>query len=184
MKVIGISTSPRKDSNGKIALETALEAASAKGADTELIDAQKLTISPCQADDYCKTHGGKCAIQDDMQNIYKAIEEADGIIIATPIYFTDVTAQAKIIIDRLYAYFMSEEHKNLFASKKVAFITTNGVAPVEAFEASVKTQLGAFEMLGFQTVGFEALTDDNVPGAVKDKEDQLALAKKVGESVL
>ena len=80
MKVLGINTSPRELSNVKIALEAALDAASAKGAETEIVDVNKLTITPCQGDNYCKEHDSECALNDDMQDIYQKIEEADGII--------------------------------------------------------------------------------------------------------
>ena len=80
MKVLGINSSPREESNVRIALEAALEAAGAKGAETEIIDINALAISPCQADNYCKEHDSECALHDEMDDIYKKIEEADGII--------------------------------------------------------------------------------------------------------
>ena len=91
MKIIGINTSPREGSNVRIALENALEASKAKGAETEIFDINKMNITACQGDNYCKSHEGKCAVDDDMQKIYKAIEEADGVILATPVYFFDVS---------------------------------------------------------------------------------------------
>ena len=64
-------------SNCKIALEKALEAAEAEGAEIQLIDSNKLNISACQGDNYCKAHEGKCAIDDDMTQIYQAIEDVE-----------------------------------------------------------------------------------------------------------
>lgn len=184
MKVLGINSSPREESNVRIALEAALEAAGAKGAETEIIDVNGLAISPCQADNYCKEHDSECALNDDMADIYKKMEEADGIILATPIYFFDITAQAKTVIDRLYCYFMNEKYSELFSNKNVAIIATNGGAPVEAFEGSLKTQMVAFETLGFKTGDILVLGDNNIPGAIKEKEDQLEKAKALGENLL
>lgn len=183
MKILGINTSPRNESNVKIAMETALYAASEKGADTMIISTNRLNIRPCQADDYCKSHNGSCALQDNMQAIYKKIEESDIIVLGTPIYFSDVSAQAKLIIDRLYSYFMNDDYKKLFSSKKVAFITSNGVAPEESFENSLKTQMNAFEMVGFKTGDVLSLHDNNVPGAINDKEDQLNQAEEFGRNL-
>jgi len=71
------------------------------GAETELLTIWDKNIKPCDGCYSCaKT--GKCHIKDDMQEIYLKLLEADGIIWGTPVYFFDVTAQAKILIDRSY----------------------------------------------------------------------------------
>ena len=184
MKVLGINTSPRNASNVRIALETALEAASSKGAETEIVDINKLSITPCQGDNYCKEHDSQCALNDDMVDIYEKIEQADGIILASPIYFCDVNAQAKLVIDRLYSYFMDENFSQLFSDKKVSIIATNGAAPVEAFESSLNTQMAAFTVLGFNAGDIAVFGDNNVPGAIKDKEDQLQKAREIGENLI
>lgn len=184
MKVLGINTSPRNASNVRIALETALEAASSKGAETEIVDINKLTITPCQGDNYCKEHDSQCALNDDMVEIYEKIEQADGIILASPIYFCDVNAQAKLVIDRLYSYFMDDNFSQLFSNKKVSIIATNGAAPAEAFESSLNTQMAAFTVLGFNAGDITVFGDNNVPGAIKDKEDQLQKAREIGENLI
>lgn len=184
MKIIGISTSPRPGSNVKIALQTALEVAETKGAQTELINVAQLKISPCIGDDFCKGHEGKCVLDDDMSQIYEKILEADAIIIGTPIYFFDVTAQAKTVIDRLYAFFMQEAIAEKLSSKTISIIATNGSAPAEAIMPSLKVQAEGFKLLGFNIGDIELLGDNNIPEAIKEKEDQLAKAKAVGENLV
>lgn len=184
MKILGINTSPREVSNVRIALEAALDGASEKGAETEIVDVNKLTITPCQGDNYCKEHDSECALNDDMQDIYQKIEQADGIILASPIYFCDVNAQAKLVIDRLYSYFMNPKYGELFSNKKVSIIATHGAAPLEAFEGSLNTQMAAFEVLGFKTGDIINLDDNNVPGAINDKEEQLQKAREIGENLI
>ena len=184
MKVLGINTSPRKESNVRIALETALKALEAKDVECEIVDVNAMVISPCQGDNYCTEHESQCALNDDMVEIYEKIEEADGIILASPIYFCDVNAQAKAVIDRLYSYFMDETYQELFSSKKVSIIATHGAAPLEAFESSLNTQMAAFQILGFQAGDILALNDNNVPGSIKDKAEQLKQASELGEKLL
>ncbi|HII09298.1 MAG TPA: flavodoxin family protein [Methanosphaera sp.] len=183
MKIVGINTSPREGSNCKIALEKALEAAEAEGAQTQLINSNPLTISACQGCNYCKAHEGKCVIEDDMTQIYEAIEEADGIIFSIPVYFFDINAQMKIIIDRLYAYFQSPFMEK-FADKKVSFILSQGTPDPEAFKAGLEKQYGAFKFLGFQLADLVVLGDNNIPGAINEKEDQLAQVAEVGKNIL
>lgn len=183
MKIVGINTSPRDVSNCKIALEKALESAASEGAETELINSNKLNITACQGDNYCKAHEGKCAIDDDMTQIYKAIEEADGIIFAIPVYFFDVNAQMKLIIDRLYSYFQFP-FAETYGTKKVSFIVSQGTPDPEAFKAALEIQFGAFKFLGFELGDLVVLTDNNVPAAINEKEDQIAQVVEVGKNIV
>ena len=104
MKVLGITCSPRKQGNTEILVQEALTSAKDCGAETELLTVWDKDVKPCDGCHSCmKT--GKCHIKDDMQDIYLKLLDADGIIWGTPVYFFDVTAQAKILIDRSYALF-------------------------------------------------------------------------------
>lgn len=183
MKILGINASPRNGSNVKAALEIVLEEAKTNGAEGEIIDVNGLTISPCQADNYCKEHDGECALNDDMQDIYQKLEECDVVILGSPIYFGDVTAQAKLVIDRLYSYFMNEKYGKLFADKKAHIISSSGAAPAEAFIGSLNTQMNAFATVGFQTGEIITLEGNNVPGEVKDKQDQVDQLKALAASL-
>ncbi len=183
MKIIGISASPRDDSNSKLALEKALEAASAKGAETQIFELNKLNITACQGDNYCKAHEGKCAIDDDMQEIYKAIEEADGLILAAPIYFFDLNATAKLFIDRLYSYYLFP-FAETYGTKKFSMIISQGESDENAFKIPVETQAKSFDVLGFDVKDIAYLIDNNVPGSVLEKEDQIEKAIELGENIV
>jgi len=83
-------------------LGKAFEGSRQLGADTELYRVAGKNISPCDGCGSCfKT--GECHIQDDMQDLYKKMLEADGIIFGTPVYFYNMTAQGKTAIDRTIA---------------------------------------------------------------------------------
>ena len=91
--------SPRKNSNTEILLKKALEAAEDAGAETEIINLGNAEIEPCIACDICKSTG-ECAIYDDMREITRKLENAQGIIIGSPVYFGNVTSQMKMFMDR------------------------------------------------------------------------------------
>jgi multimeric flavodoxin WrbA len=99
MKVLGISTSPRENSNSDILLRKTLSGASAAGAEAEYLRLCKFNIAPCSACGACYTTG-ECPVGDDFQAVLPKILAADRIIFATPIFFMSVCAQAKILIDR------------------------------------------------------------------------------------
>ena len=102
MKVLGIYGSPRKGGNSDQLLDKALEGARSIGAEIATVYARKLKMSGCIECGGCdKT--GTCVVKDDMQLVYPLMDEADVIIIASPIFFYGLTSQVKAIIDRSQA---------------------------------------------------------------------------------
>ncbi|MFC1942555.1 flavodoxin family protein [Chloroflexota bacterium] len=102
MRILGIVGSPRKDGNTELMVKAALETAKETGAETDLFLISEKNVTACDACDSC-LRTGFCHIKDDMQELYQKLEWADGIIFGTPVYFSNVTAQAKAIIDRTFA---------------------------------------------------------------------------------
>lgn len=103
MKIVGISGSPRANGNTDILVQEALKAASEMSVKTEFIPLSGKKIKPCNGCGTCRTESSKgiCAIKDDdVPRIYEAMKEADGIIVASPVYFLSVTAQIKALFDR------------------------------------------------------------------------------------
>ena len=118
MKIIGIVCSPRKGGNTEILISRALEGAKEAGAEeTEIIHLSGKHINPCDACNACEKTG-KCHLQDDMQDIYIKLLDADGIIIGTPVYFWSVSAQAKALMDRTYCFAFA--HRAIWRGDKTA----------------------------------------------------------------
>ena len=114
MKVIGISGSPRKEGNTEIAVGLALEEIGKQGIDTELISLAGEEIAPCRACMSCK-RGPKCAIEDDFQQIFEQIVEAEGLIVGSPVYFGSATPETMALLDRLG--YVARNNDNLLRRK-------------------------------------------------------------------
>ncbi len=99
MKVLGIAGSPRRDGNTDLLLAEFMRGAVSKGAEVKTIYPNQLKITPCQHCDACLKEG-KCRIQDDMQQIYAELEQADVIVLASPVQFSGPPAPVKAMIDR------------------------------------------------------------------------------------
>jgi len=119
MKILGIVCSPRKGGNTEILVTEALEAAREAGGETELVLVGDKNIAPCDGCGSCHETGA-CKIKDDMQAIYDQLEQADGIILGTPVYFLNVSAQAKAVMDRTYAFLSSRKLRGKVAAAVVA----------------------------------------------------------------
>jgi multimeric flavodoxin WrbA len=102
MKVIGISGSPRKSGNSEILLQHALEPFKENKWDVVPFLLSEKDVAPCTGCDDC-SQSGKCTKKDDMDLLYKAFATCDAVIIASPVYYRNVTSQLKAVIDRSYA---------------------------------------------------------------------------------
>ncbi|MGB9937044.1 MAG: flavodoxin family protein [Methanobacterium sp.] len=99
VKIIGIIGSPRRDGNTSYLVEKALESAAEVGAEVDAYNLGEMELEPCNACDICKMTG-ECPKDDGINEILLKMQEADGFIIGSPVYFGNVTAQLKILIDR------------------------------------------------------------------------------------
>jgi len=99
MRIVGLVGSPRPGMNTDTLVREALRGAESEGASTEILYLNRLDIRPCQA---CRKHPAPnhCFFFDDMQKVYEMLENADGIILGSPIYYGTVSAQTKRMIDR------------------------------------------------------------------------------------
>lgn len=122
MKIVGIQSSPRgKHSTTLKLLNAALDGASEEGADIESIDIAKMKIKYCTACNSCH-ETGMCTIKDDYEIVLKKLLAADGIVLSSPNYITNVTAQLKTMFDRSPLVI----HEQLFDGKYGLSLTTAG----------------------------------------------------------
>jgi multimeric flavodoxin WrbA len=101
MKIVGISSSPRGRKSRTLSLvKGVLDGAREKGAFVELINIGALSIGFCDACEGCGK-SGKCHIPDDFPGVLDQIMEADGIVLGSPVYVDNISAQMKALIDRM-----------------------------------------------------------------------------------
>ena len=100
MVILGIQGSPRKNGNSDYLLTTFLKACEAHGARTEVLRPHDLDIQPCKELIVCEKKGF-CPIKDQMETMgYEKVKQADAVVLASPVFFYGVSAQAKVFIDR------------------------------------------------------------------------------------
>jgi multimeric flavodoxin WrbA len=99
MMVLGISGSPKRAGNTEFLLGEALAVAKERKLDTQKLLCSDLNVRFCNDCGDC-SKGKPCPIEDDMMNILAALQKADGIIVASPVYFGCISAQLKAVFDR------------------------------------------------------------------------------------
>ncbi len=105
MKIIAFNGSPRKTWNTATLLQKVLDGAASKGAETELVHLYDLNYKGCVSCFACKYKDspsyGRCAVRDDLKPVFERIEEADAIVLGSPIYLGAATGEMRSFTERL-----------------------------------------------------------------------------------
>ncbi len=155
MKILCLLGSPRPKGNSATIAGRFLETAAGLGAETRTFALNRLTYRGCQACYTCKTKLDRCVLKDDLTEVLESVHWADTLVIATPVYYADVTGQLKCFIDRTYSFLKPDYITNSSASrlapgKKLVFIITQGQPDPERF-AKVPTRYGSIlKWYGFE----------------------------------
>ena len=104
MDILILNGSPREQGNTVTMIEAFSEGAKKNGHKITVVDVCKKNIAGCLGCEHCHTKGeGVCIQQDDMKEIYKALESAEMLVVASPIYYFGYTGQLQCAIHRTYA---------------------------------------------------------------------------------
>jgi multimeric flavodoxin WrbA len=153
-KILVVIGSPRRKGNSAALAKQVAAGAKETGAKVETVFLQGMNIQPCTACDACRKKLKKdCIIKDDMKALYPKIKAADGIVIASPIYWFTVSAQTKLFMDRWYA--LGGEDGYDLAGKKFAIALA--YADADPFTSgavnALRTFQDAFNFIGAEVVG-------------------------------
>ncbi|HXZ94530.1 MAG TPA: flavodoxin family protein [Dehalococcoidia bacterium] len=141
-QVLVILGSPRKKGNSFTLAAQIARGAKSAGAEVETVFLQGLKISPCKGCDTCqKPDSEGCATKDDMQKIYPKLIGADAWVIASPVYWFNMSAQTKTFMDRCYA--LTAYAQNPFVGKRIAIAMSYGDA--DPFRSGCVNALRAFQ---------------------------------------
>jgi multimeric flavodoxin WrbA len=167
-----------------ILVQKALEGAKAQGAETKIFYLNELKIRGCQACGSCKKTG-ECSIHDDMTEIFREINEADAIIIGSPVYFGRFTAQLAPVLDRLFAYLKSDFTSSLDANKKFSLVFTQGQPNVDLYLNTINGVAQSLSRIGFEA-GPKPLVGAGLGdvGATLKNENYLQTAFTIGKDLV
>jgi multimeric flavodoxin WrbA len=188
MKVLALYGSPRKDGNTSRLLQELVKGVREKGADATEIAVCDLTIQPCVADYSCgKT--GRCFIKDDMEIIYQHFMDHDCIVIAAPIFFYNVNAQTKTVIDRSQAlwarkYILKQPLTTGNKQKQGIFISVGATKGSKLFDGTLLTMKYFFDAVGAEF--YKSLLYKNIDAAGDIMKHPTALqeAYDLGQSLV
>lgn len=173
MKILAISGSPRLKGNTNFLVAQALEEAAGLGAQTEQIILTEHNVNPCLGHDNCASFEA-CTQKDDMSWIMDKFCEADGVILATPVYYYNVTAQMKAFIDRTYFLYKKDRTSG---ARAVGLIV---VAEQEGIEDTLYT-LKQFADWAFDAGESEMLVSSGYAGTTGEAAENPPLVEQARE---
>ena len=187
-KILVLLGSPRKKGNSTTLANQIIKGAEAAGAEVESIYLNGLEIKPCQGCYACKKENSKgCVVDDDMQSLYPKIIASDAMVIATPVYWFNMTAQIKIFMDRCFGLFDAEFTVNPLYKKQIAIAMSYG--DTDPFNSGCVNALrsfqDAFRYVGAKMVGMVYGSAEE-PGEISSNaalmQQAEALGKKIGRA--
>lgn len=166
MKIVALLGSPRVNGNTSYLTDQALAEAGRLGIETEKIVLAQYQIHPCQGHDGCEDFAS-CPQEDDTEIVVQKLFEADGVILATPVYFQDVTSQLKTFIDRTHFHWYHDRKMRATCAGTIVVATRSGIEDTTkalAYFITRRSSIGAEQIL--KVHGFarrEGQIRDNVP---------------------
>ncbi len=177
MNILALVGSPRKGSNTDLLVNAIIEGAAANNHSASKVYLYNVDIAPCVDCKACKTGNYKCALGDDMQTLYRKLEEADVIVFGTPLYWYGPTAKMKLLLDRLRPFVASGKLKG-----KRAVLVIPSEEGADACKFAVGMFKLSFKYLGVDLVG-KLLPKASGRAEVKEQPQTLMEAFKLGKDL-
>ena len=153
MNIVTILGSPRSKGNSTAIARRLTETAEKLGAKTRVFELNKLSCRGCQGCYACKKHSEVCVIKDDLTDVLSAVTDADIVVLSSPVYFGDVTAQLKMFIDRGFSYLKPDSAGNpqpsRLSPKILVLVLTQGHPDEKSFDDIYPRYSAIMQWFGF-----------------------------------
>ncbi len=184
MKIVTLLGSPRTNGNSATIAQHFMQTAAGLGAEIQSFELNRLTYRGCQACYACKKEREDCVLNDDLSQVLAAVQAADLVVLASPVYYGDITTQLKGFIDRSYSYlvpdYLTNPQPSRLSAKKLVFIQTQG-QPEESMFADIFPRYDFFlKWMGFtetsliRACGIGPASVDAVPEHVLQQAEAVA----------
>lgn len=187
-RIVAVHGSPRERSNSSAIANRFCQAAERRGALVETFVLNNLEFRGCQGCMACKTRLDRCAVEDDLTPLLESVRETDILVLASPVYYWDVSGQLKCFLDRTFSYlvpdFLTAPVKSrLQPGKKLVLILAQNNPDEDSFTNIFPKFDYFFRAYGFSETRLIRACGVNAPGEVEGRPDVMALAEKTAEEL-
>ncbi len=178
-KILVLTGSPRDGGNSDLMADAFIKGARAAGHEVVKVKTAGKNVRGCRACKACYSKGAACVFNDDFNEIAPHLENADAIVMATPVYWYTFPTQLKAVIDKMYALFIGEKP---LSGKECVLMACAEEDNTSAFEGMLRSWDMIAALLGWQEKGRLTVPGVNDVGDIK-KTDALEKAEKLGREI-
>jgi len=181
---VAVVGSPRRRGNSSLLVDVLLAELAARGLTTEKLHLADYRVEPCRGHDDCARRA-RCPLgDDDVEFLLSRVYAADVLVLATPVYYENVSAQLKAFIDRNVFYYSRERWLRARAVGLLAVSAETGLddalAALERYvRLSSDREIPLFRLGGLAEKAGEALADEGLVARVRELAAALAAAAGV-----
>jgi multimeric flavodoxin WrbA len=179
-KIVLLNGSPHENGCTSALAGAVVKSAEAAGSAVQMYYLNALNMKGCQGCFKCAVTG-RCVQTDDMQPIYDAIAEADGIILASPVYMWSMSAQLKTAVDRLFAFLRPGHTSALKPGKRVLLLFTQGQKDTDMFRHYFEHVGKNMQFMGFGDYKILVAGGTHAPEQVVSQADVMVEAEAMGK---
>jgi multimeric flavodoxin WrbA len=188
MKITSVLGSPRTKGNSATLAREFCDAAGQNKAEVREFVLNKLNFKGCQGCMACKAEKEKCVVQDDLTEVLEAVRETDILVLASPVYYADVTAQMKAFVDRTFSFLKPDFETNpdpsrLEKGKTLVFIQTQGDENEGTFAKIFPKYEMFFLFYGFGASHLIRACGINDLGEVRQNKDVMSKARELAQTL-
>ena len=176
-KVVAVIGSPRRRGNTATLVEAALEELVRGGCECTRIALSALRINACDGHENCGERAA-CPHDDDMPGVLEQVYAADGLILATPVYYENVSGQMKTFMDRNATRYY---HEQWLTPKVVGLIAVAAESSADDTLAAMRRFVALSNPEELPVVALGGCADK--PGAAADDAELMAQARALGRSM-
>lgn len=186
LKCLALACSPRKNGNTAILARQALAAAESAGCSTELLHLADYRFAPCRACNGCFATG-RCVLEDDAALIFEKILAADRLILAAPVFFLGICAQAKMLIDRAQQFWAAKyllkqdiiPDQKARPARRGIFLSCGGTTLPGLFDGTLQVVRAFFKMLTIELAAALCYAGVDKAGDILQKAGALEEVTKI-----
>ncbi len=181
--ILIVNGSPRKGGNTDILTDTLLESAVKEGADAEKIRLASIRVKPCLECGGCD-ETGECIIEDDGKELFEKIAKADVLVVASPIFFYNITAITQAMVERSQACWVSKYllKRGPWGGKrrKGIFVSVGATKGKMLFDGVIRVMKYYFDAVDADYAGAMLYRNVEAKGAIKANQEALEQMGRLG----
>jgi multimeric flavodoxin WrbA len=184
MKIVAVLGSPRPSGNSASLAQKFLDEARTLGAETRSFLLNQLDFTGCQGCRTCKTKSDRCVLSDDLTEVLAAVKEADVLLLASPVYFGDLSGQLKCFFDRTYSCLNPDFSSRVPPGKKAVMVLVQANPSPFSFDDIFPRYERWLKMFGYHPVYLLRATGLREPEDLEQQPAFLDQAAALAREVL